>query len=147
MVDAVLTPRAPRSATQGVADSRSDGFGLSENLEGVEIVYTRELSEPGLLDFDQIPPFNLLTAVLPNPPGEALETVLRFLRVRRPVMFVLVGRESLGDQFREKAKRLGYTTSLDADIGGGFVTTTGASADESLRFSVAGPLRCKVIPR
>ena len=68
---------------------RSDGFGLSENLEGVELVYTRELSEPGLLDFDQIPQFNLLTAVLPNPLGEALETVFRFLRVRRPVMFVL----------------------------------------------------------
>lgn len=87
---------------------------------GLEIAY---LYDAGFgtehLDFDDIPPFDLVAAVLPDDASDLrreFELVLLFVRARTPVSFVLVVRdrggavETLRD-LEEKTRRLGYCVS------------------------------------
>ena len=85
---------------------------------GLEIAYFYDADfGTEYLDFDDIPPFDLVAASLPNDGTErrqALELVLVFLRARSPVSFVLVHRESFPgskeflETVRQKTETLGY---------------------------------------
>ena len=126
-VDALLRPiPPPPSATLRVADLYcGDGelgqlgqLGQAAKDAGLDVVYTREPEIPTEhLDFELIPPFDFLTASLPyadNERKEAVEFVLRFLRVRRPAAFLLM-HDRNGDGFlpfiRGKTRRLRYRVS------------------------------------
>ena len=124
MVDALLRPvPPPPSATLRVADlyCGNGELGQAARDAGLEVVYTYE---PGgvteHLDFGIIPPFDFLTATMPSTNDmreEALEFVLRFLRVRRPDTFLLMSEHLNGDGagfirlVRNKTRRLGYRVS------------------------------------
>ena len=117
-VDALLRPRTPLPASDvlRVADlySAPGGLGDAARDAGLEVVYVHL---PGdvvgdISDHNLIPPFDLLTAnLLGDGREEALAFALRFLRVRRPVAFVLadaegddMGAEFLGSVW-DKTKR------------------------------------------
>ena len=87
---------------------------------GLEIAY---LYDAGFgtehLDFDDIPPFDLIAAVLPDDASNLrreFELVLLFIRARTPVSFVLAVRDRGGvaetlRELEEKTRRLGYCVS------------------------------------
>ena len=110
----------PQSATLRVADLYcGDGeLGRATKDAGLEVVYTRDPdSVTEHLDFEEIPPFDFLTATMPSTPDgreQAFGFVLRFLRVRRPETFLLMSEHLNGDGagfirvVRSKTRRLGY---------------------------------------
>jgi hypothetical protein len=99
------------TATPRVADLYSGGA-ITEAVqrEGLDLVYRHDPGDQAMPDFDAIPDFEVLTATLPQDSlVEARERVIRFLRVRRPWVFVLVG----GDdetlwRIQDWTDRLGY---------------------------------------
>ncbi len=139
MAGALLSPK-----TKATRNSVADLFGgiggvhLAAHHAGLEVVYAYEpdtasrdiyAANTGLtpdntpLDaytFDQVPPFQLLVAGLPEGGtwADAFAFVVRCLRVRRPVAAVLQGPpEADPDQWaeflehvREQTRRLGYQT-------------------------------------
>ena len=136
IVDALLRPITPPSATLRVADLYSGDGRLGRAAEGAgfDVVYRSEPdSARGLLDFDDIPPFDLLTAKMPDADSEreeAFEFILRFLRVRRPETFLMMGAgwNTDGVVFtkfvQDKTRRLDYRvskTGLDGETRHGFI--------------------------
>ena len=124
IIDALLRPTPPPpSATLRVADLYSGDGRLGRAAEGAgfDVVYRSEPdSARGLLDFDDIPPFDIVTANMPDADNEredALEFVLRFLRVRRPETFLMMGTGWATDGVvftklvKDKTRRLGYLVS------------------------------------
>ena len=101
---------------------------IAARAEGLEVVYAEDpdstmrdiyasnaglvASEPQeVIDFDKIPDFGLLISQVPD--DLALERVLRFLRVRRPSLFLLVGDLGLNNEWfirkvLDWTERLGY---------------------------------------
>ena len=77
------------------------------------------------IDFDDVPPFDVLTASLPNSARgqeRVFSRVLRFLRIRRPEIFLLVGgKQANSERFlqlaRDKTWRLGYRVGGNEDFG------------------------------
>lgn len=117
-VDALLRPRTPLPAS-GILRVADLG-GLSDDAEeaGLEVVYTYPPGEDilDISDRGRIPPFDLLAADLGDNPDDVFTLVLRFLRVRRPVAYVLTAaRDSIGADFlravENRAGRLGYRHS------------------------------------
>lgn len=104
LVRAIMT-NTSESATPQVAVLHS-GDGRDWET-GLEVVYTQDLSEHRLPEFDDIPWFDLLIAEMPDPVGSGPDMVLRFLRVRRPA-FVILTQRALGRAFYQEARRLGY---------------------------------------
>ena len=120
-VDALLRPRTPlpASGVLRVADLYSAPAGLGDAARdaGLEVVYAHLPGDAvgDISDRNLIPPFDILTAnLLGDGREEALAFALRFLRVRRPVAFVLadVQQADLGPAFpqlvQDKTRRLGY---------------------------------------
>ena len=126
-VDALLRPiPPPPSATLRVADLYcGDGelgqfgqLGQAAKAAGLDVVYRREPESPTEhLDFELIPSFDFLTASMPDTSGgreDAIDFVLRFLRVRRPAAFLLMTKNLNGGgkgflrSVRGKTNRLGY---------------------------------------
>ena len=110
---------------------------LAAQEAGMEVVYAHDTSkrartsygkkiglEPDdgkLPDFTTIPAFDIVLATLPKDDIEgAIGFVLRFLRVRRPDTFILVGPTGENEQaivtlVREKTRSLGYQIASGAD--------------------------------
>ncbi len=120
-LDALVRPRTPMPASEilRLADLYSDAGNLADAARdvGLEVVYTHQSGEivDDISAHDLIPPFDLLAVNMPD--GDWEETfgfVLRFLRVRRPVAFILADVE--GDDMeaeflasvQDKTQRLGY---------------------------------------
>ena len=126
----VLKPSPSRSNTRRVADLFC-GTGettIGARAEGLEVVYAEDpdatsreayKSNTGLvpsepneqIDFDKIPDFGLLVSQVPD--DRAFERVLRFLRVRRPSLFLLVGDLGLNNEWfirkvLDQTEQLGY---------------------------------------
>ena len=105
-------PEPPPSGILRVADLFSAESGLASTIRdaGLEIVYTEsgtgKLRNP---KFDRMPPFDVLTATLPDGIEQwvAFDHVLRFLRVRRPLAFLLLGSGDVG-AVENQTNRLGY---------------------------------------
>ena len=120
-VDALLRPRTlpPPSGVLRVADLYSipDGLGDVAREAGLEVVFHHLPGEAvgDISDQSRIPPFDLLTTNLPGgAEEEAFALTLRFLRVRRPMAFLMAGatRSDLEPEFlpliRRQIERLGY---------------------------------------
>ena len=120
-LDALMRPRTPPSpdGVLRVADLFSDAgnLGSAAREAGLEVVYTHQSGETvgDISGYDQIPPFDLLTVNLHDGEcEEAFAFALRFLRVRRPVAFLLasVSETDVDDDFvrtvQEETRRLGY---------------------------------------
>ena len=140
-VDAVLTTSASPSATLRVADlhygTRSLGWAIEE--DGTEVVYTQD-GKAGLPDFQNIPTFDLVVVNMPRDPDEladALEFALRFLRVRQPAAFILVGLAE-GTEFpqpvADELARRSYRTSVED--GSAFVGTLDGPSTPEVRVVV-----------
>ena len=132
-VDALMRPTPPPSAIIRVADlfSTDNGLGRAAEDAGFAIVYRDSaMKRP---NFGSIPPFDIVTVNIPDGDDErkdALEFVLRFLRVRRPEIFLMMGMgwNTNGTVFtglvRGKTGRLGYTvtkTGIDSETRHGFI--------------------------
>ena len=129
-LDALVRPRvAP--AVDGVLRvavlrSEDTGAGLAEHAElaDLRVVYVNQGETVGdISDQSVVPPFDLLAVNLPGGDwGEAFSFALRFLRVRRPVAFILTG-DGAGEfapPVQERTGRLGYRV----DGNGNFVVGT-----------------------
>ena len=117
-LDALVRPRVapPADGVLRVAILRSGdtSAGLAEyaELAGLRVVYVNQGEEVGdISDQSVVPPFDLLAVNLfDGAQEEAFAFALRFLRVRRPVAFILAG-ENAGEfapQAEERTRRLGY---------------------------------------
>ena len=136
-MDALLRPTPPpTSATLRVADLYSgDGrLGRATQDAGFDVVYRAEPeSATEVFDFADIPPFDIVTSNMPDADserGDALEFVLRFLRVRRPDTFLLMGTGWATDGVvftklvQDETRRLGYRVSktvLEGETRHGFI--------------------------
>ena len=128
-VDALLRPHTPPSPSGvlRVADLFSDVSDLGDVARsiGLEVVYTHQLGETvgDISGHDRIPPFDMLTVNLPDGVREeAFTFALRFLRVRRPVAFLLASASEtdVDDDFlltvQKKTRRLGYRVDGNRDF-------------------------------
>ena len=106
-------------------------LGLAAEDAGLDVVYRREPESPTEhLDFELIPPFDFLTASLPDADDErkdAVDFVLRFLRVRRPAAFLFMTENLNGGgrgflrSVRGKTNQLGYRVNNAGQNGHAFV--------------------------
>ena len=120
-VDALLRPRTPL-ASSGVLrvavlnDAPAGGISSTAVQDaGLVVVYAPQPGEVvgDISDQSHIPPFDLLAVNLSNgAEEEAFAFALRFLRVRRPVAFVLAGQDDIEAGFlrdvQDRTRRLGY---------------------------------------
>ena len=107
--------RAARSAGLEVVCAEEPDAQARRDANGVRVEPVRRR-----LDFDRIPAFNILLASVS--PAGAFDHALRFIRVRRPQAFVLMGRgdDAFLRAVREKTRRLGYEVrARDVVVGGG----------------------------
>lgn len=142
---------------------------VAQETDGMEIVYahhpdvnsrtksayTRRIGlEPldaRLPDFETVPAFDVVLAELPKESIEdALSFVLRFLRVRRPDTFVLVGpmednEQALVTLVREKVRGLGYQVASGADTLLGIYEPTGKDAPVVIGLLYLDPIRIPVL--
>ena len=133
------TPEPSPSGKLRVADLFCGTGGLSQAAQeaGMEVVYAHDTNkrsrtaygkkiglapdENELPDFSIIPDFDIVLAALPKDDIEgAIAFILRYLRVRRPDTFVLVGpiednEQALVTLVREKVSGLGYQVASGAD--------------------------------
>ncbi|MXZ90042.1 MAG: hypothetical protein F4W95_10615 [Chloroflexi bacterium] len=92
----------------------SDLDDMSVESQGLPVVYRHQTGDDveDLSLGGAIPAFDILCAHLPTHLyAESFAFALRFLRVRRPSMFLLISEESAGadlDQIQERTARLGY---------------------------------------
>ena len=132
-VDALMRPTPPPSATIRVADlfSGDGGLGSAAESAGFDIVYRdTAMVRP---NFGNMPPFDIVTANMPDGDDErkdALRFVMRFLSVRRPETFLMMGRgwNTDGAAFlrdvRSETRPLGYAvskTGIDSAAEHGFI--------------------------
>jgi hypothetical protein len=116
----MTTTGGPISATHlrvAVFLWNDDGLVQAVVEAGLEIAYFYD-ADFGTehVDFDDIPPFDLVAASLPDDESErkqAWELALLFIRARTPVSFMMTYGESLGsgkflETVRQKAEALGY---------------------------------------
>ena len=126
-VRALFSPKRPSpSATIRVADLYCGDGRLAQAATdaGLEIVYShtpRRWDEH--LDISALPAFDLVTATLPDAVkarAEVLEFVFRFLYVRRPNAFMLLGDSQADDKFlklvQDKTSRMGYKATHAASV-------------------------------
>ena len=105
-----------------------------------------------LPDFSTIPAFDIVLATLPKDGIEdALSFVLRYLRVRRPDTFVLVGpiednEQALVTLVREKTQSLGYQVASGADtLLGIYEPSTKVEAPVVIGLYLLDPIRIPVL--
>lgn len=117
-VDALLRPRTPFPSSGILRVVDLGGMSEAAGDAGLEVVYAHPADEEILDISDQghIPPFDLLAADLSDNPDDVFTLVLRFLRVRRPVAYVLAAAwGGIGADFlravEDRAGRLGYRHS------------------------------------
>ena len=113
-VDALLRPRTPlppsRVLRVAVCGDGDGALASATRDAGLVVAYA---PAPGdavgdISDQSLIPPFDLIAASVAAGWEDAFALALRFLRVRRPVAFVLVGRAGFEADVQEGTRRLGY---------------------------------------
>ena len=132
-LDALVRPRVvpPADGVLRVAVLRSEDTGarLAEHAElaGLRVVYVNQGETVGdISDQSVVPPFDLLAVNLPDGDwGEAFSFALRFLRVRRPVAFILMGdgASEFAPQAQERTRQLGYRVDGNGDFTVGTLST------------------------
>ena len=114
-VDALLRPRTPLPPSHvlrvAVCGDGDGALALVVRDAGLVVAYAPAPGVPigDISDQSHVPPFDILAA---GAREEAFAFALRFLRVRRPVAFVLVGQDDIEAEFlgsvQEQTRRLGY---------------------------------------
>ena len=93
-VDAITTPAPAPSATIRVAEVHFGGDGLAQEMRsaGMEVVASLDPARE-IPDFDEMKAFDVVVVSAPPDANEWAVTdyVLRFVRVRRPIAFVVLG--------------------------------------------------------
>ena len=90
--------QTPAPATPRVADLYSGTGEISRAIRdrvGLDVVYAHDPDDTRNPNFKQIPDFDLLTATMPDTSErrkDALSYSLRYLRVRRPWVFVFASK-------------------------------------------------------
>ena len=127
LVDEMTAPRPSPSATIRVAEVHFGGAGLAPAIEaaGMSIVASLDGTRD-LPNFGMMPEFDLvITDVPPTENGwtDAIQFLLRFLRVRRPVAFVVFGctEEMFRIAMTGASRPYGYTVSISRQDGLGFI--------------------------
>ena len=141
-VRAALRPTTPSSSSGKLRVANlfcgAGGLSLAAQEAGMEVVYAHDMNkrartaytkriglEPDnrgkMIDFSDIPVFDLVIATLSKGNiKDGIEFLLRFLRVRRPNTFILVGPIGENEQVlttlaREKTQSLGYEVASAGD--------------------------------
>lgn len=117
LLDALTVPEPEPSATIRVAEVHFGGKVLAPAIRaaGMEVVATLD-ARSELPDFDTMKPFNLVIADVPTDSDEwdkATSYMMRFIRVRRPVAFVILDHteEELRRVMLSKSQPYGYDVS------------------------------------
>ena len=124
----LLRPESPPSGTLRVA-SLYHGGRVSSAVKslGLDFVWKHQPSDKSLPDFDEIPFIDLLISSVPDPQKEAIDYVLRYLRVRRPWVFLLVREDedaTLLWRMQDRTARLGYVVNRTVRGGMSFLVGT-----------------------
>lgn len=124
----LLRPSSPPSDILRVA-SLYHGGAVSAAVEelGFEFVWEHYPSDTGPPNFDNVPFIDFLVATIPDPQGDAIDLVMRYLRVRRPWVFLLVREDedaTLLWRMQEGTHRLGYFVSRNVSGGMSFLVGT-----------------------
>lgn len=124
----LLRPASPPSDTLRVA-SLHHGGKVSKAVEGLgfDFVWEHYPSDTGPPNFDNVPFIDFLIATIPDPQDKAIDLVIRYLRVRRPWVFLLVreGEDAtLLWRMQESTSRLGYFVSRTVQGGMSFLVGT-----------------------
>ena len=118
LVDDFTTPTPTPSATIRVAEFHFGGEGLAQAIEAAKMDVVASLDATREIpDFDEMPAFDIVVASAPADANvwAVTDYVLRFVRVRRPVGFVVFG--CTGEEFRstlaEASQQYEYEISLN----------------------------------
>lgn len=131
--DALTVSRRSPSATVRVAEVHFGDRSLAPAIEaaGMEVAASLD-GKRERPDFDVMPEFDLVVASVPDSPDEWEESVrfiMRFLRVRRPEAFVILGcmEDILKDSMDSVSEPYGYEVSQSRKDGIDFIAGLGVS--------------------
>ena len=124
-ISAPIPPEPSATLRVAVLYSGDGRLGQAAEEAGLDVVYSHDPeTHDDYLDFDDIPIFDLVTATVGDRREDVLQFALRFLRIRRPVSFLLTGaaiRPDAEAQFlratQDKTRRLGYRV-FGSGVGG-----------------------------
>ena len=123
-----MRPPSPPSDTIRVATLCSGGrvSAVVEELD-LDVVWRHKATDRKRPNFDEIPPIDFLVANIPDPQDKSVEYVMRYLRIRRPWVFLLVrGDEDAGLllNVQGEAKQLGYVVNRTVRDGSSYLVGT-----------------------
>ena len=124
----LLRPESPPSDTLRVASLYAGGriSSVVEELD-LDVVWEHQPTDTALPDFEKIPYIDFLVATVPDDQKAGIDYVLRYLRVRRPWVFLLVrenGDATLLWRVQERTARLGYVVNRTVRGGCSFLVGT-----------------------
>ena len=114
LVDALTYPKPPPSATLRVAEVHFGEGRFAPAIESAGMILASTLDgQKDLPDFETMEPFDIALVDVPSSPGDwekATDYMMRFVRVRRPVAFVILGcvEEELRRLMEGKSQPYGY---------------------------------------
>ena len=121
----LLRPESPPSDTLRVASLYAGGRIHSAVKEfGLDVVWEHQPTDTGRPDFEKIPYIDFLVATVPDDQRAGIDYVLRYLRVRRPWVFLLVrekGDAELLWRVQDETHRLGYVVNRTVQGGMSFL--------------------------
>ena len=124
----LLRPKSPPSATLRVASLYSGGRIHAAVQElGLDVVWEHHPTDMRRPDFEEIPPIDFLVATVPDDQKAAIDYVLRYLRVRRPWVFLLVREDEDAEllwRVQDETHRLGYVVNRTVRGGMSFLVGT-----------------------
>ena len=124
----LLRPESPPSDTLRVASLYSGGrIHAAVKGLGLDVVWEHQPTDTRRPDFEQIPPIDFLVATVPDDQKAAIDYVLRYLRVRRPWVFLLVREDEdagLLWRMQDETHQLGYVVNRTVQGGCSFLVGT-----------------------
>lgn len=124
----LIRPPSPPSDTIRVATLYSGGR-VSAAVEalGLDVVLRHKATDSRLPDFDEIPRIDFLIANIPNPQDKSVDYMMRYLRVSRSWVFLLVREDEDAElllSVQNKTKRLGYVVNRTVEGGASYLVVT-----------------------
>ena len=124
----LMGPESPPADILRVASLYHGGrvSAVVEDL-GLNLVWKHLPSDTGLPGFEKIPPIDLLVATIPDEQRVAISLVMRYLRLRRPWVFLLVREHEAFELLwgmQEETARLGYVVNRSVHDGMSFLVGT-----------------------
>ena len=136
LLDALTIPTPSPSDVLRVAEMHYGAPGISQAIEaaGIKVAATLD-GQKQLPDFEVMPDFDVVVANVSADPKEwegATDYAMRFLRVRRPVAFVILGcvEEELRRLMLSKCQPYGYDVSSTREDDLNFIAGVSERASE-----------------